>query len=185
MRGFITPVRITLASALFGAFLMIGGCARQPKAADVSSNVRNALNQAGLKDVSVTEDRDKGVVTLGGKVISDDQKSQADSIAKSNAGNLVVANEVAVVPPNDASAAKTVNSDVDAGIKKNLDAALVQNRLNKVVKYSVKNGVVTLKGSVNSQGARSQAENIASQVPNVTQVVNELDVRYSRATSQK
>ena len=44
------------------------------------------------------------------------------------------------MPPNDANAAKTINSDIDKAIDKNLDAALVQHRLNKDVKYSVKNG---------------------------------------------
>ena len=34
-------------------------------------------------DVSVSQDRDKGVVTLSGKVRSDDDKGRAESIAKS------------------------------------------------------------------------------------------------------
>src|SRR5207248_10330584 len=61
--------------------------------------------------------------------------------------------------------------------EKNLDAALVQNKLQKKVKYDVKNGVVTLTGEVNSQSKRAQAEKVASSVPNVQQVVNELQVR--------
>jgi len=47
----------------------------------------------------------------------------------------------------------------------------------------VKNGVVTLKGSVNSQIRRTQVERIASGVPNVKQVVNELQVRDQKASS--
>ena len=81
--------------------------------------------------------------------------------------------------------AKAVNSDLDKGIEKNLDAALVQSRLNKAVKYSVKNGVVTLKGRVDSQAARSEAAHIAAGVPNVAQVVNEVEVRHNRATSSR
>jgi osmotically-inducible protein OsmY len=96
-----------------------------------------------------------------------------------------VANEIAVVPPNNESAAKTVNSDIDKAIDKNLDAALVQNRLNKDVKYSVNNGVVTLKGNVDSQAARSLAGSVAARVPNVSQVVNELEVHHNKATSSR
>jgi hypothetical protein len=33
--------------------------------------MRKSLDQAGFKDVSVSQDRDKGVVTLGGQVASD------------------------------------------------------------------------------------------------------------------
>jgi osmotically-inducible protein OsmY len=125
------------------------------------------------------------VVTLKGTVPSDAKKARAESIAKAQAAGEVVANEIAVVPPGNESAAKTVNSDIDKAIDKNLDAALVQNRLNKAVKYSVKNGVVTLKGHVDSQAARSEAAHIAASVPNVTQVVNEVEVRHNRATSSR
>ena len=63
------------------------GCSRfSAKSPDVSDNVRKSLDQAGLKDVSVSQDRDKGIVTLGGQVASEDQKTQAESLAKSLAG---------------------------------------------------------------------------------------------------
>jgi hyperosmotically inducible protein len=64
-----------------------------------------------------------------------------------------------------------------------LDAALIQNRLHKNVKYDVKNGVVTLTGEVNSQLKRTFAQNVAAAVPNVQQVVNELQVKNQKATS--
>lgn len=167
------------------AMLTFGGCAQRSKAPDVADSIQKSLDQAGIKDISVKQDRDKGVVKLEGKVASEADKSRAESIAKSQAGNEVVANEIAVVPPNNESAAKTVNGDIDKAIDKNVDAALVENHLNKNVKYSVKNGVVTLKGRVDSQATRSKVENIASRVPNVTQVVNELEVRYKKATASR
>ncbi len=159
------------------------GCSGTTKSPDVSDSIRKSLDQAGLKDVSVSQDRDKGVVTLGGHVSSDGDKSQAESIAKSIAGGQVVSNQIGVVPPTAASEAKTVNSDLDKGIEKNLDAALIQHRRNKGVKYDVKNGVVTLTGEVNSQAKRAQVKNVASAVPNVQQVVNELQVKDQKATS--
>ena len=99
------------------------------------------------------------------------------------AGTQVVADQIAVLPPAEESAAKTVNADLDGGIKKNLDAALVMNKMNNDVKYSVKNGVVTLTGNVRSESARSRAESVASRVPNVLQVVNEVQVKDQKATS--
>jgi hyperosmotically inducible periplasmic protein len=161
------------------------GCSTTKKSPDVSDSIRKSLDQAGLKDVSVSQDRDKGVVTLGGHVAADADKAQAESIAKSNAAGQVVANQIAVIPPGVENDAKTVNSDLDKGIEKNLDAAFIQNRLQKNVKYDVKNGVVTLTGEVNSQSKRAQAEKIASSVPNVQQVVNELQVKRQKASSTK
>ena len=91
--------------------------------------------------------------------------------------------QIAVVPPGVESDAKAINSDLDKGIEKNLDAALIQNRLRKGVKYSVKNGVVTLTGDVNSQARREQAQSVAAGVPNVRQVVNEVEVKGQKATT--
>jgi osmotically-inducible protein OsmY len=76
-----------------------------------------------------------------------------------------------------------MNSDLDKGIESNLDAALVQAKLNSGVKYSVTNHVVTLTGEVDSQSKRTQVEQVASTVPNVQQVVNELQVKNQKASS--
>jgi hyperosmotically inducible periplasmic protein len=162
---------------------MLAGCSSQPKSPDVADSIRKSLDQAGLKDVHVSQDREKGVVTLDGNVPSDMDKSQADTIARSLAAGQVLADQIAVVPPATAGDAKDINSDLDKGIEKNLDAALIQNRLNKHVRYDVKSGVVTLTGEVNSQSRRAYAEKVAAGVPNVTQVVNELEVKDQKASS--
>jgi osmotically-inducible protein OsmY len=163
--------------------MVAAGCSTNPIAPDVTDNVRKSLDQAGLKDVSVKQDRDKGVVTLDGHVANDNDKARAESIAKSVAGNQVVADEIAVTPPGVEHDAKTVNSDIDKGIDKNLDAALIQHGIRDGVKHEVKNGVVTLTGNVNSQSKREELTRVASSVPYVQQVVNELEVKNQRATS--
>lgn len=158
-------------------------CSATPKSPEVSDTIHHALEQAGLKNVTVAQDRDKGVVTLSGNVAADADKAQAEAIAKAIAGQQVVADQIAVRPPGDESTAKKIDSALDQGIEKNLDAVLLQNRLDKVVKYDVKNGLVTLKGEVHSQAARSSVEQIAKGVPNVLQVVNELQVKDQKASS--
>ena len=163
----------------------LAGCSSTTKSPDVADSIRKSLDTANLKDVSVSQDRDKGVVTLGGHVAADADKAQAESIAKSLAGTQVVANQIAVTPPGAASDAKAVNSDLDKAIDKNLDAALIQNHLRKGVKYEVKNGVVTLTGEVRSQALREKVQTIAAGVPNVQQVVNELQIKNQKASSSK
>ena len=71
---------------------------RPPKAPDIAGDIRHSLDQAGLNDVSVSQDRDKNVVTLTGKVATDDDKAKAESIARSIAGTEVVSNEIGVRP---------------------------------------------------------------------------------------
>jgi hyperosmotically inducible protein len=174
---------IQLFVVLLAIGIMVACTAAPTKSPDVSDSIRKSLDQAGLKNVSVSQDRDKGVVTLGGQVASDSEKAQAESVAKSLAGVQVVANQIAVVPVGGEKDAKAVNSDLDKGIEQNLDAALIQNRLHERVKYEVKSGVVTLTGEVNSQAKRALAEQVATAVPNVLQVVNDLQVKNQKASS--
>jgi hyperosmotically inducible protein len=173
------------ALALIAVGTLAGCSATSAKSPDVQDSIQKSLDQASLKDVTVSQDRDKGVITLGGEVATDADKAQADSIAKSFAGTQVVADQIGVVPVGTEKEAKTVNSDLDAGIESNLDAALLQSKLHKAVKYEVKNGVVTLSGEVNSDSKRARAEAVATAVPNVQQVVNDLQVKDQKASSSQ
>ena len=97
---------VTLVALL--AFGTLAGCsatstksadvADRTESADVSDSIRKSLDQAGLNNVSASHDRSKGVVTLGGQVEMDRDKSQAETIAKSIAGGQVVSNQIAVMP---------------------------------------------------------------------------------------
>jgi hyperosmotically inducible periplasmic protein len=178
-------LRLSVAILALLAVGILAGCSGTTKSPDVSDSIRKSLDQAGFKDVTVSQDRDKGIVTLGGKVTSENDKSQAESLAKSLASTQVVADQIAVIPGGVEKEAKAVNSDLDDGIEKNLDAALIQNKMHDNVKYDVKSGVVTLTGEVNSQSRRDQAERVAAGVPNVKQVVNDLQVKNQKATSSQ
>ncbi|MFY9675306.1 MAG: BON domain-containing protein [Terriglobales bacterium] len=170
---------------LLAAGIMAGCTSTAAKSPDVSDSIRKSLDQSGLKNVSVSEDRDKGILTLGGQVASESDKSQAESLAKSFAGAQVVADQIVVVPVGGEKDAKAVNSDLDKGIEQNLDAALIQNNMHDSVKYAVKSGVVTLSGEVNSEDKRTWAEKVATGVPNVQQVVNDLQVKNQKASSSQ
>ncbi len=143
----------------------------------VKDNVKKALEQADLKDVTVAEDRDKNLITLGGTVHSEDAKQRAGDVAKSAGAGRVVANEVSVRPVDQEGAAKQIASNVDSGIESNYKAALIANGLDKQhIRFDSKNAVLTLKGSVKSADLKQQAQQVAQSVPNVHQVINELQV---------
>ena len=171
--------------ALIAVGTMVGCAAATQKSPDVSDSIRSALDSAGLESVSVSQDRDKGIVTLEGQVASDSAKAQAESLAKSLAGSQVVANQIAVIPVGGEADARAVNAALDKGIEMNLDAALIQNKMRDTVKYAVNSGVVTLTGEVNSQEQRDGAESVAKGVPNVQQVVNDMQVKNQKARSSK
>ena len=140
--------------------------------------INNALTAANLGSVKVDVDNDKNVVKLGGQVDNADQKSQAEQIAKQNAGGFVVANEIEVAPTNATNDTKKVGNKLDDSIKDQWKALSAQNNWdNQHINSDVKNGVLTLKGDVDTQSQRAAVEKAAAKIPHVKQVVNELTVK--------
>lgn len=176
-------MRLTkLLAALAALFLMVAivsGCSQnRANPPSVKENVEKSLDQANLKDVDVDEDRDKRVIRLQGNVKTEEDKARAGEIAKANAGSFIVANEIGVRPEGMEGDAREIDGNVDDGIKNNLEAAFIANKLeDQRINIDVKSGVVTLKGDVDTLPQRKRAEKIAAQIPNVVQVVNELEVK--------
>ncbi len=170
---------ILAVTTLLMCLLGIAACAnRRTDQNSYKDSVSRALEQADLKGVTVAEDRDKNTITLGGKLHSDDAKTRAGEVARSAAPGRVIANEISVQPVGNESEAKDVTSNLDDGIEKDYKAALISSHLdNQHIRFAASNGVLTLKGSVKNAGQRQEAEKLAMGVPNVKQVINEIDVK--------
>jgi len=172
----------TLAALLLCA--AIGCTSNKANTPDVKDQVSKALANAGYKDVKVATNNDKQLVTLTGDVKTQEDKDKAEELAKSVAAGFVVANEIGVRPEGVESAAKKIDSNVDDAIEKDFKAVIIANRLEKQhIRFDAKNGVLTLKGDVDTPGQRQQVEKLAASVPNVQQVVNELDVKGAKRRS--
>jgi len=169
-------LKALLVMMLVALFTVAVACNQSSRKSQADA-VKQALEQADLKDVTVTDDADKSTVTLGGTLHSADAKTRAGEVAKSAAPDRTIANEISVQPVGDESQAKSEQSNLDDGIESNYKAALVATRLNKQsIHYDAKNGVLTLKGNVKTTQQKAEAEQLASKVPNVQQVVNQIDV---------
>jgi len=112
----------------------------------------------------------KGVVTLRGKVDSDEAKTTAASLAERIEGVKSVRNDLQVVAPEDRKAVDVSDKDI---------TSQVQDRLSKdprLTKVDVRTdgGVVSLTGHVPGIGASAHASEIAREVPSVRSVKNEL-----------
>src|SRR4051812_2301793 len=113
----------------------LAGCSSAQKTPDVAANIRQSIDRAGIKNVSVDQDRTKGVVTLNGSVPSATDKARADQIAQSLAQGQVVANQLQVAPQGMESVTKSVDEKLDKAIGSNLDAALIQNGWDKAIRH--------------------------------------------------
>src|SRR5690349_11445042 len=101
-RVYMKPKRSQRALLISTAVLLVGvmtvaGC--NSSHPDEKSAVNDALKNNNLSAVSVSQDRDKGVMTLKGNLDSQELKSQAESIAKQAAPDYTIADEIGVRPP--------------------------------------------------------------------------------------
>jgi hyperosmotically inducible periplasmic protein len=167
-----------ISAALLAVALIGGAACSRTNQVSYKDNVERALQQADLKDVKVSEDRDKNTITLGGTVASEDAKQKAGDVAKEAAPSRVVANEVAIRPVGMESEARKISSNLDDAIESDYKAQLVAAGLDKQgIDFNAKNGVLTLKGNVHDTQQRQKAQQVAESVPHVEQVVNQIEVK--------
>jgi hyperosmotically inducible protein len=153
---------------------------------DAKPAVEDALKAAGYTNVSVSQDRDKGVITLTGDVQSDNDKAKAEQVAQTAASGMVISNELGVRPAGDESAAKSVDKHTDDAIEDQMKAAIAAHKWeNQHIRIDAKNGVLTLKGDVDTNHQRDQVNNVAKKIPGVQQVVNELQVKGEKQSAAK
>jgi hyperosmotically inducible protein len=121
----------------------------------------------------------KGVVTLRGKVDSDEAKSAAAEVAKGIDGVKSVKNDLQVVAPKERKAVAANDKDINARVEQRLknDASL------KKITARTDAGVVTLTGEAPSITASARASELARAVAGVHAVKNEvqLNAKMSRA----
>ena len=173
--------RILALVTILAAVFTIACSQQKANTPDVTDQIKDSLKANNLGDVKVSEDKDKGVVTLSGDVKSEEDKPQAEDIARKSAGGLIVANELGVRPEGSEGDAKKVDKNLDKGIEDNFRAALTESGMeNQHIRFDSKNGVITLKGDVDNPAQRQSAEKMAAKIPNVTQVVNELQVKGAK-----
>src|SRR6185503_6029416 len=125
---------------------------------------------------------EKGVLTLSGDVQTEADKQRAENVARNTSNSLVIANEIGVRPAGFEIEAKAVDASLDTAIEKNFEAILIGKQLNDIT-YAAKNGVLTLTGDVKNSTNRNDLAALAGTVPNVRQVVNELQITPVKATS--
>ncbi|MGZ4788471.1 MAG: BON domain-containing protein [Terriglobales bacterium] len=175
----IAIVLLTLAFAV--------ACSQQKaNTPDAKPAVQDALKAAGYNNINVDQDRDKGVITLKGDVPTEEDKAKVAQIAQNAANGMVVSNEVGVRPEGNEGQAKKIDSATDDAIEDHMKAAIAAHRWeNQHIRYDAKNGVLTLKGDVDTARQREQVNDVAKNIPGVQQVVNELQVKGEKQSAAR
>jgi hyperosmotically inducible protein len=183
----LVRIAVVAASLTLALTFVPVGCNRQNQHPDVKTAVDTAMTRNDLGVVKVSQDREKGVLTLTGDVETPDQKAQAENVAAQTAPGYAISNEIGVRPVGAESQAKAVDSNLDDGIENNFKAALKahKNLDDQSISYDAKNGTLVLKGSVKTSVQKNEAQKLAKAVPNVKEVVNEIEVKPDKDSTGK
>ncbi len=150
----------------------------------ITSKTKIALfSDDRVKGTQVKVDTMKGVVTLRGKVDSDEAKSAAAEVAKGIDGVKSVKNDLQVVAPKERKAVAANDKDINVRVEQSLkkDANL------KKIHARTDAGVVTLTGEAPSITASARASELARGVAGVHAVKNEvqLNAKMSRSAAPR
>lgn len=133
-----------------------------------------------IKGGQISVETVKGVVSLRGKVDSEEAKAAAGSVAKAVESVKSVRNDLEVVSPGD----RKVVDTSDKGITRQVEGRFSNDAQFRKVDVRTDGGAVILTGAVSSIGASARASELARGVPGVRMVKNELtyDASASRGT---
>ena len=184
---------VILALVVLGGFF-IYGWRWQNMVPDSARDVIRDVSDAGIttqvkaafalsKQISAYEigvETKDGVVTLTGKAPSEIDRELAGNVAKDTTGVKQVNNHIRVEPglkPSDASlreSARVTDLEIHAYLRERLAASefLSGNEIN----VGVKDRVVTLTGRTQTPQQKAGVEQLARSLPNVANVVNQLNV---------
>jgi len=135
------------------------------------------IGEPGGNPMKTNVDTRDGIVTLFGRVDTQDQKAAAERQAMKVDGVKGVHNELQVVPEVAAKAVDARDDQVKDAVKKRIEGreALKDDNID----IEVKNGVVRLTGTVDGFGERMTALTVARSTDGVKSVIDDLQIKNS------
>ena len=134
--------------------------------------------ESRVKGRRIDVDTRNGVVTLSGQVADEDERAQALLLARTTEGVSRVEDHLTIAPDDAAAATPAAPPMDDAMLMTTIQAKYFVDPVvkNSTVDVSVRQGVVTLQGTVPSDAVRKQAIAIAQNAGGVVQVIDRLTV---------
>jgi osmotically-inducible protein OsmY len=186
--------------------LSLGGCSDREATTSASRTTNASLESAiqsrlasdpALSEVRVSADAEKNQVTLSGSVETQDQRMRATEFARAVNPALTVADTIDVKPreivrseytEDMARQAREKAKAIGEKIGASLDDAWLYTKITsklvadkdtpaRTIHVDVVNGVVSLRGKVDTASAKGEAERLAKETEGVKRVINLLTVQ--------
>jgi osmotically-inducible protein OsmY len=165
-------IQAAVIAAFVAAAPLTTACNRAP---DVKDRVDRSLEQAKIEHVNVDYDKEAKVVHLKGTVPSAADRQRAEQVASTAVGTSgTVLNELTVEGMNENTA-----DNRDGEIRDRLSEMVENNPVlkDRDVNFDVNNGVVTVKGTVQTAAEKTQVDDLVKAAPGVKDFANELEVQ--------
>lgn len=197
-KALITALALVVALGLFVYFTatgrsLLGRVWGESRSADdiaMTNKVKSAFSLSKrLSAYEINIEAKDGVVTLTGQVPSDVDKELAGNVAKDIPDVKTVENQIQVnsgIKPSESSVREGMRV-ADLEIRANLNERLMssQGLQGQSIQANVQDRIVTLTGRVETPAQKAGAEQVASSVPNVVSVVNNLEVSNPAAAQNE
>ena len=134
-----------------------------------------------VKASAVTVETDDAVVTLRGKVTSNEERMAAEQIARDTDGVRSVSNALQVVPQDQRRVVDARDEDIKQSVKNRMETD--QSLRDSDISVRSDNAMVTLMGTVDDARAKNRAVELARAVSGVKSVRNELKSKDTRAAA--
>jgi osmotically-inducible protein OsmY len=164
--------RIATAFCLTAALAAAGACSSGPNPTD---NVTKALRAANFNEVTVDWDRSARIAHLKGTVDRSTDRQRAEEVANAAIGqDGRVLNEITIKGLNEKTA-----GNLDAQIKDQLKDMAKNDPIlrDRDLSFEVNNGVVTVKGDVQTADEKTKVTELVRAAPGVKDMANAVEIK--------
>jgi len=148
------------------------------RANDPTITTETALKESNLSAVKVEWDKDARVAHLKGTVDTPTDRERAEQVAVAAVGTSgKVLNEVTIKGLNDKTA-----GDMDGQIKSALKKMVKDDPTlkDRDISFDVNNGVVTIKGDVQTAAEKNKVTDLVRAAPGVKDMANALEIKPTK-----
>ena len=163
--------RMSFAATLF----LIAGMAACSSGPNPTDNITKALKASNLNEVTVTWDSGARIAHLKGTVDRSADRSRAEDVAAAAAGSDgKVLNEITIKGLNEKTA-----GNLDGEIKDQLKQMVKNDPIlrDRNLSFDVNNGVVTVKGDVQTADEKTKVTELVRAAPGVKDMANAVEIK--------
>lgn len=171
---------LVFSAATLAAATILSGCHNKEHPDDRMA-IYNLLDKNYLRSVTVSQDRERGTITLNGTVGSMSSRQTAEKLVQQAAPGYQVLNRLRVQSTGlqDDIRDATQKAQLDSSIEQNFKEVIADepSLKSEKIECTAFQGTLMLRGIVRSRKERQQAEDLAKKIPQVQRVDNQLQIR--------